>query len=227
MSAPPVPLYRVSASLVYTTEAAPEPALLARPLARELARAVWPPERARSAPGRYLIDTPGPSLRLDAMRSPGGARIVLRIALTGYRDREPFDRPSALRLLDRLVARAMAVSHPCEVLWGDAAPECRARRLQTRPVPEAAMFDRLERRMADMKEGRSANRSARSEQHLPRRLAVYVLNAAIMSISLPVGMAMLAYNLVRGTDAIATARLLSVAGTATGLVTYANALPLP
>lgn len=59
--------------------------------------------------------------------------------------------------------------------------------------------------------------SAITQSSVPQRLAIYTMNTALMLVALPVGSAILAYNVVFGENLTVSARAIAVSGTAIGL----------
>ena len=57
---------------------------------------------------------------------------------------------------------------------------------------------------------------------LPQRLTIYAMNATLMLVALPVGCAVLVYNMVRGEDLGFSARAIAVTGTLVGLAQLAG-----
>ena len=57
---------------------------------------------------------------------------------------------------------------------------------------------------------------------LPQRLTIYLMNIALMLVALPVGCALLVYNLVRGEDLRTSARAIAMASTLIGLAQLAG-----
>ncbi len=59
--------------------------------------------------------------------------------------------------------------------------------------------------------------AGRQRAPLPQRLTVYTLNTTLMLVALPVGSAILAYNVLRGEDLTASSRAIALSGTLLGL----------
>lgn len=57
---------------------------------------------------------------------------------------------------------------------------------------------------------------------LPQRLTIYLMNATLMLVALPVGCAVVVYNMVRGEDLRLSARAIAVTGTLVGLAQLAG-----
>lgn len=74
---------------------------------------------------------------------------------------------------------------------------------------------------------RDSGLAGAEDASLAARLSVYVMNGTIMVLNFPVGMAMLTYNLLKGEDLTATARVMAVTGTIVGLLGVAGLPGLP
>lgn len=62
----------------------------------------------------------------------------------------------------------------------------------------------------------------RGKAPLPQRLTIYTMNATLMLVALPVGSAILVYNMIRGEDLNLNARAIAATGTIVGLAQLLN-----
>lgn len=62
----------------------------------------------------------------------------------------------------------------------------------------------------------------RGKAPLPQRLTIYTMNATLMLVALPVGSAILVYNMIRGEDLNLNARAIAATGTIVGLAHLLN-----
>jgi hypothetical protein len=138
------------------------------------------------------------------------------------------------RLREELVARRRAQNEA-------QAERARARRARPmtglEPGDVARMFGRLESALAARRSGRAepvgrsssedGEPSARAADEpetksAPIRLAAHLIDATLMIVALPVGVAMMIYGLSRGADLHNSARALAISGTGIGLLQTAG-----
>ena len=125
------------------------------------------------------------------------------------------DGPLAARLMDRLAGQ-IAGSPPFPPQVPRPADTGRFEIANSLPdLPHPMLTKAASLRLALYPD--PAIGSAITQSSVPQRLAIYTMNTALMLVALPVGSAILAYNVVFGENLTVSARAIAVSGTAIGL----------
>lgn len=123
--------------------------------------------------------------------------------------------------LDRLLAKITDKTGPADT--SSTFPEV-ANDLPDLPLVKMSQTQRIREALYPIEEPKAPD--SRSDQTTQMRVAIYTVNMSVMMVSLPLGGAILTYNLLRGEDMRLTARALAVAGTLFGMTQTAAAQQL-
>lgn len=111
---------------------------------------------------------------------------------------------------------------PRKVRLGEDGPTVVANDTPELPAPMTETYDRLNAvfRAAKLPDDYSLN--ADKDASLSARLAVYTVTGTVAVLCFPVGMGLLAYNLIKGEDFTASARVLAMTGVLSGFAQMMN-----
>ena len=160
---------------------------------------------------------------------------------TAFAQDSRFGTPDVERLMQRLVkqvaprpvslvppmpmAKARQAAAPVEIAPVAPAPPPMPPHSRDFANDAPSLPHPMTREMRDIRSALYPERSVKrgkSQAPLPQRLTIYTMNTTLMLVALPVGSAILVYNMIRGEDLNLNARAIAATGTIVGLAQLLN-----